>query len=169
MKRKRSSHVSGGSRKKARRAVEPADQSATATPSGPDHPVLRRLYPQVLTLRHHLLSKLPKSSKNRRRRISQLGLTSPAQDDAATCDVDTALGHLLDLTLVGCLPDTASNTQEQVAKELDREIERFTQQRSQIVSGGTFRPGYFMQSEVGLVTQSQLHNIAHGILSRCGC
>jgi len=162
MKRKPGSHASGGPRKKARRAGPPG-QSDTATPSGPDHPVLRRLYPRVVTLRHYLLSKLPNSSKNRRRRISQLGLATPAQKDASTCDVDSDLAQLLDSILVGCSTETASNTQEQLLKERNREIERFTQQRSQSVSGGTFKPGYFLQCEVG---QSQSHDVARGSQSR---
>lgn len=160
MKRKAASHASGGARKKARRA-DAAGQSDTATRAGPGHPVLRRLYPKVVTLRHYLLSKLPKSSKNRRRRISQLG---PAQDDAPTCDVDNDLVRLLDSTLVGC-SDSTPSTQEQSAKERGREIERFTQKCSQSISGGTFKPGYFLQCEVG---QSPLHAIVHGIISRSG-
>jgi telomerase reverse transcriptase len=150
MKRKRASCASGGSRKKARRA-----DPAAAAPSGPDHPVLRRLYPQVHTLRQHLLSRLPKSSKGRRRRISQLGLTTPAQDDSAsTHDIDVQVGQLLDSALVGCFPDAQPKNIEYEAKERDREFEHFTQQRSQSVSGGTFKSGYFRQSEVGQV----MHN-----------
>jgi hypothetical protein len=145
MKRKRSAHMSGGSRKKAR----------PATPSGPDHPVLQRLYPQVLTLRHYLSSQLPKSSKNRRRRISQLGLTTPVvQDHAPTREIDIELGQLLDSTLVGCSLHIDSTNQEQESRERNREIESFTQQRSQNNTGGTFKPGYFLQSEVGQVTQN---------------
>jgi telomerase reverse transcriptase len=147
MKRKPTSHASGGPRKKAKRA-----DPASATPSGPDHPVLRRLYPQVLTLRHHLLSRLPKSSKGRRRRIAQLGLTAQSRDDASTRDVDIELGQLLDSVLIGCFPDAELKHVEREAKERDRDIESFTQQRSQSISGGTFQPGYFLQSEVGRVT-----------------
>ncbi|KAF2831905.1 hypothetical protein CC86DRAFT_82738 [Ophiobolus disseminans] len=147
MKRKTACHAGGGPRKKTRLANR-SSQSDTATPSGPDHPVLRRFYPGVVTLRHYLLSKLPNSSKNRRRRISQLGYATPAQKDAATGDVDVDLGQLLDSTLVGYSPYTIPNTQEQAEKECSREIERFTQQRSQTVSGGTFKPGYFLQCEV---------------------
>ncbi|KAH4908622.1 hypothetical protein HBI80_055510 [Parastagonospora nodorum] len=145
MKRKPATHASGGPRKKARR-----DKPASASPPGPDHPVLRRLYPQVLTLRHHILSRLPKSSKGRRRRIAQLGLATSAHDDAPTRDLDVQLGQLLDLALIGCVPDAEPGNIQHEAKERDRdrELESFTQQRSQSNSGGTFKSGYFLQSEV---------------------
>jgi hypothetical protein len=148
MKRKPNTHMGTAPSKKTKRAAE----SAASTAPGPDHPVLRRLYPQVLTLRHYLLSQLPKSSKNRRRRLSQLGAT-PVQHDASAHDVDIQLGQLLDSALIGCFPATEPKNAAQEVKERDRDIENFTQQRSQNTSGGTFKPGYFLQSEVGRVTR----------------
>jgi hypothetical protein len=115
---------------------------------------LRRLYPQVITLRHHLLSQLPKSSKNRRRRISQLGLSSPVQDAASAHDGDVELGQLLDATLVGSFPNAKIEPSAHVAQERTREIVTFTQQRSQAITGGTFKPGYLLQAEVGNVTRT---------------
>jgi hypothetical protein len=167
MKRKLGSRITGGARKKARRA-DHVNQSDTATTSGPDHPVLRRLYPQVLTLRHYLVSQLPKCSKHRRRRISQLGLALPDQNHALANDADTGLAQLLDSTLVGLSSDagTESSTHVHAEKERDREIEHFTQQRSQSTSGGTFKPGYSMQCEVGTTLQSQLHENARGNISK---
>jgi len=155
MKRKPATHASRGPRKKARRA-----EPASASPPGPDHPVLRRLYPQVLTLRHHILSRLPKSSKGRRRRIAQLGLATSqaAQEDACTRHLDVQLGQLLDSALIGCVPDAEPRNIQHEAKERDRELESFTQQRSQSNSGGTFKSGYSQQSEVGPV--------AHGTVSQ---
>jgi telomerase reverse transcriptase len=155
MKRKPATHASGGPRKKARR-----NEPALASPPDPDHPVLRRLYPQVLTLRHHILSRLPKSSKGRQRCIAQLGLTTSAHDDASTRDLDVQLGQLLDSALIGCVPDAEPRNIQHEAKERDRELESFTQQRSQSNSGGTFKSGYFLQSEVG--------QVAHGtVLQPC--
>jgi hypothetical protein len=145
MKRKPSTHTCTGPSKKAKRGAE----HAASTPPGPDHPVLRRLYTQVLTLRHYVLSQLPKSSKNRRRRLSQLGLAAPAQDDASAHDVDIQLGQLLDTALIGCFPTAEPKNAAREVKERNRDIENFTQQRSQNTSGGTFKPGYFLQSEVG--------------------
>jgi hypothetical protein len=149
MKRKRGS-ADGSSRKRARSAVRPAGQSAAATPAAEDHPVLRRLYPQIVTLRHHLVSQLPVSSKSRRRRISQLGQPAPAQDETAA-DVDHELGLLLDAALVGSSPHVKVVNETYTANERQVDIESFTQQRSQSGTGGTFRPGYFLQSEVGRV------------------
>jgi hypothetical protein len=162
MKRKYHPRANETPSKKTKCAAGPA------TPSGPDHPVLRRLYPQVLTLRNYILLQLPNSSKNRRRRISQLGVSTPAQDDASTHDVDIKVAQLLDSTLIGCAPDAAPKNQEQEARERSRDIEKFTQQRTQDATGGTFKPGYFLQSEVGRVTPSQLHSLARGNASRSG-
>ena len=149
MKRKRGS-ADGSSRQKARSDVRPAGLSAAATPAGVEHPVLRRLYPQVSTLRHHLVSQLPVSSKSRRRRISQLGHSTPAQGETAA-DVDHELGLLLDAALVGSSPHVKAVNETYTANERRLEIESFTQQRSQSGTGGTFRPCYLLQSEVGRV------------------
>lgn len=169
MKRKSGSCSGGGDRKKARHA-DPVNQSDTATTSGPDHPVLQRLYPQVVTLRQYLLSQLPKSSKNRRRNIAQIRVTAPAEIDASTNDADTGLAQLLDSVLVGLPSAIGYNTSPQAdaVKERDREIECFTQQRSQNTSGGTFKPGYFMQYEVSTVAQSPFHEGARGDISKSG-
>jgi hypothetical protein len=123
MKRKPNTHMGTAPSKKTKRAAE----SAASTAPGTDHPVLRRLYPQVLTLRHYLLSQLPKASKNRRRRLSQLGAT-PVQHDASAHDVDIQLGQLLDSALIGCFPATEPKNAAQEVKERNRDIENFTQQ-----------------------------------------
>ena len=150
MKRKRSSHGGGATRKKARHAV---DQSSNATPSSATHPVLQRLYPQVFYLRHYLLSRLPSSSTTRRRRISQLGHKTATQDTNPTHDLDSDVAQLLDSVLVGTLVDPGADKQAHIDEERDQDIEAFTQQRSQCTPSGTFKPGYFMQTEVGCVTQ----------------
>jgi hypothetical protein len=150
MKRKRTSHGGGGTRKKARHAV---DQSANAIPSTTTHPVLQRLYPQVFTLRHYLLSRLPSSSTTRRRRISQLGHATAAQGTNPTHDLDLDVAQLLDSALIGSLINPGPHKPAHVDEERDQDIEAFTQQRSQCTPGGTFKPGYFMQTEVGRVTQ----------------
>lgn len=148
MKRQRSSHGSGGPRKKPRRPVRTLDQSALATTPGTDHPVLQRLYPKVLTLRHYLLAQLPTSSRGRRRRISQLGLSTVAENSTSTRHVDTELGQLLDSALVGLFPGSSTESEEQVTRERRHDIDLFTQQRLQGATGGTFQPGYRLQSEV---------------------
>ncbi|KAH7401802.1 hypothetical protein DE146DRAFT_631094 [Phaeosphaeria sp. MPI-PUGE-AT-0046c] len=150
MKRKRTSNTGAVARKKPKGPPTPA----AATPSSPGHPVLQRLYPQVLTLRHHLLSRLHKAAKNRRRRIAQLGLSPPTHQDESTRDIDAQVGLLLDATLVGCFPDAESKSVDQEARERQRDTDTFTQQRSQGTFGATFKPGYFMQSE-GVIVSSR--------------
>lgn len=160
MKRKRNSHGGDRHSKQPRlttTSVSPSDQSAPATPSNINHPVLRRLYPEVFTLRHYLLARLPTSSKNRRRRISQLGQNSIVPDGATTTTaadtdggVDVELAHLLDSTLVG-VPQRAVATEHREESEDTRtkDITTFSQQLSACASGSTFNPGYFLQTEVG--------------------
>ncbi|KAL5121967.1 Telomerase reverse transcriptase [Pleosporales sp. CAS-2024a] len=144
MKRK---HAPPATALPCKRPTLPPRAPAAPPGPGPDHPVLRRLYPQVLTLRHYLLSRLPTSSKGRRRRIAHVGSAPRAQDDdACTRDLDLQLGTLLDSALVACFPNPEPKHTEHDARE--RERESFTQQRSQTVSGGTFKPGYFLQSEI---------------------
>lgn len=72
------------------------------------HPTLSLYYPRISTLRHHILSKLPASSKKRRRRILAVKrntatkvCTSKVQSSQGSeFTVDDALGTLLDRTLV---------------------------------------------------------------------
>lgn len=144
MKRKCTSHA-GRPRKKAHLL----DQSATATPPPVEQPVLQRFYPRLLTLRHHLLAQLPKTSKNRRRKLAQLGLPSASKSASSTSDVDLDLGQLLDSTVVGDHNTKQTEAREQLAVERTKDMETFTQQRSPAITGGTFKPGYFLQAEVG--------------------
>jgi hypothetical protein len=132
----------------------PGGLTTTASPPSPaspmkrkrapaplDHPVLRRFYPALCTLRHHLLSRLPTASRSRRRRISTLGLQDqgPAGLDV---DVDIELARLLDSTLVGI----SHHVDAADTKERDHDVDCFTQQLSQ---AGTYQPGYLLQPEVG--------------------
>lgn len=158
MKRKRGSTHAGDRPRK--RPKETSSQSAPATTppvepaiNGPvdhavdhavDHPVLRCLYPEVLTLRHYVLSRLPGTSKNRRRKISQLGRAEGQSVDG----VDSELARLLDSALVGAnrIPTAASREETIVAR--DRDIISFSQQLTDCATGSTFTPGYFQQGEV---------------------
>jgi hypothetical protein len=143
MKRKRSAHGSEGVRKKAKGAV---DQPTAANAT---HPVLQRLYPEVLPLRQYLLSRLLSTSKNRHRKISQLGRATPAQATDTTDHLDNDVVQLLDSALV-CTSEAAADKDghARFTEEREKDIEAFTQQRSQSTPGGTFKPGYYMQSEV---------------------
>lgn len=128
------------------------DQSTNATPSPHPHhihnphphPVLQRLYPQLSTLRHYLLARLPGSSKNRHRRIAQLGGTPPVppHDTSPVQHVDIALAHLLDSALVGTSPHALA------ADHRHQDLQTFTQQRSQNTPANTFGPGYQRQSDI---------------------
>lgn len=170
MKRKRSTHATGASSPKRRRANDApaaAGQSAPATLSSAkamsassaavQHPVLRRLYPEVCNLRHYVLSRLPGKSKNRRRRIAQVGRdadsNSEANSDARTskdAEIDRELAQLLDSTLIGICPkNQASTTSRDEIRERSKDMITFSQQLSESrVSGCTYEPGYFLQAEV---------------------
>ncbi|KAL8690402.1 MAG: hypothetical protein Q9218_004144 [Villophora microphyllina] len=96
------------------------------TPKTVTHPTLSVYYPRILTLRDYVLSKLPSSSKKRRRRILALKCSAVTGDsfDTALSPLETGngstpqaskgsrstpdgtLGKLLDRTLV-CLRDDA--------------------------------------------------------------
>jgi hypothetical protein len=154
MKRKCTSHA-GGSRKKAHLV----DQSASATPAAIEQPVLQRFYPRLLTLRHYLLSVLPKSSRNRRRKLAHLGRPIASNEATATCEPDFELGQLLDSTVIGERETAKIDVEEQLTKERIRDIKTFTQQLSPATTGGTFEPGYFKQAEVG-VAQRQVVDLA---------
>ncbi|KAH9902028.1 hypothetical protein F4778DRAFT_105027 [Xylariomycetidae sp. FL2044] len=64
------------------------------------HVVLNRFYPQVLTLRGYVLSKLPASSRIRRKKVTAVGLISKSPGRPVS-DIEKSLGALLDNTLVG--------------------------------------------------------------------
>lgn len=144
MKRKCTLPHAGGSRMKA----HVVDQSAAATPVAIKQPVLQRFYPQLLTLRHYLLSVLPISSKNRRRKLAQLGRPIAANNAPSACGSDVELGQLLDSTVIGGFETPKSEDSEHGVRERDRDIEIFTQQLSPAFTGGTFKSGYFLQSGV---------------------
>ncbi|PSN65568.1 hypothetical protein BS50DRAFT_575538 [Corynespora cassiicola Philippines] len=149
MKRKRGAHVGGRPPKRSRNAGSQSPVATTA--ASVDHPVLARIYPELLALRHYLLSQLPSSSKNRRRRILQLG--RPAKHplpDSATHALDVDLARLLDTTLVAVPPNSNVANPDRVARERERDLESFSQERPYGATGATFKEGYFLQSEVGL-------------------
>jgi hypothetical protein len=138
------------SRSKKPRLV--ADQSPAATHASIEHPVLSRLYPEVLSLRHYLLSRLPASSrsKSRRRNLSQLGIHAGHQDTAPR-GIDLELAELLDTTLVGVVPNSRAGKPELAVRERNGDLESFTQEVAvSNGSAGTFKPGYFLQAEVSL-------------------
>lgn len=117
-------------------------------------------YPQTLTLRQYALSKLPKSSRIRRKKISQVGLSSssPVSASAPTPgsvpenpsgaahqrqrqrqhqqELEQALGHLLDTTLVCCSHDDFFSLQKKEKKEEKSKDYRWEQWVSFSQGGG---------------------------------
>jgi len=108
----------------------------------PVGPLLSQYYQVVHSLRIYLASRLPKSSKKRRRRLLQYG----SQCHLASQSVDDpAVAELLDAILVG----TAKHVQVAELEDIDRDISVFTQQVSEtdiILTPGT---RHLKQSEVG--------------------
>ncbi|OTB18264.1 hypothetical protein K445DRAFT_245405 [Daldinia sp. EC12] len=69
-------------------------------PPQTQHPVLNQFYPQVLTLRNYVLSRLPITSRLRRKKVATVGIGNHIPDSPLS-DVERSLGSLLDDTLVG--------------------------------------------------------------------
>lgn len=153
MKRKPSTHA--GCRpcnpKKPRRV---ADQSPAATPATVDHPVLSRLYADVLSLRHYLLSRLPASSRPTATLRRLHHLPHQPESTAKDKDPDPELDALLDQTLVGLLPNldlTSEPTHKHPDTERHQDLEAFTQQLSASTnSPASEATGHFLQAEVSL-------------------
>lgn len=104
-KRKRSKAKTGDGQPQKRAKTDGDPKSRTkvqpgAQPNKPVHGVkqdlLGRYFAQVETLRAYLLTRLPATSRLRRKKLSQVG----KQADAT--EVEKLLSHVLDTTLVGC-------------------------------------------------------------------
>ncbi|KAL1879940.1 hypothetical protein VTK73DRAFT_6636 [Phialemonium thermophilum] len=68
-----------------------------------EHALLTQLYPCLKTLRGYLLSKLPASSRIRRRKIASIGRQNrpPSKSGSPLPEIEQAVAHLLDTTLIG--------------------------------------------------------------------
>lgn len=124
----------------------PAVKKAKSTPPALETPVkrdlLELLYPCVQTLRQYLLSKLPGSSRLRRKKIAALG-----QGDNCR-DIETLIAHLFDTTLV-CTSE--QDAQEDEAKELRwQQWLSFSQKgdESYVTLSGGLEGAFYSQSEV---------------------
>lgn len=115
------------------------------------HPLLSLYYPQVLTLRNYLLSRLPLFSKSRRRRVTSAGTHYQTSADVAASEDpsnthrledDRALAKLLDATLVG-RPDGQSPDQDDSRV---RELATFSQKVTSTI-GSSAGSGTRSQSE----------------------
>lgn len=124
------------------------------------HPTLRLFYQRVSTLREHLLSQLPKTSKKRRRTIAAWGRNASSKDfarrDLYTCerqvqvdrqkaylDDEDSMTRLLDQTLICSLHEDFAQDSVYHAKDL----EAFSQQVTLTV-GSSIGEGTCTQSEL---------------------
>jgi hypothetical protein len=146
-----------GKRKRDRGSKEAAEfskrQKVTGSLRGSEPPVkdalLAQYYPSVLSLRGYLLSKLPKTSKIRKKKILGVGRrksaeTGDSQDDT---DDERVLADFLDRTLVGV--STYEISQEDRAEGWNTFSQRGDTSISTIgnLSGG----GLFCQSDVSII------------------
>ncbi|KAB5579961.1 hypothetical protein GE09DRAFT_420893 [Coniochaeta sp. 2T2.1] len=74
-------------------------KGAPSTSKSISHPLLSLLYPHIQTLRDYVLSRLPASSRLRRKKIASVGLQSEESRTAPT-EVELAVARLLDTTVV---------------------------------------------------------------------
>lgn len=128
MKRKRSAGAAQKALKKQKL------DGAIAQP--PSHPLLKKYYADVVTLRQYLASRL---KKNRRRRLRQYG-EDASHSDATVC-------QLLDVTLIGTFAPVQVQEDSIIVEE---DITFFTQQLSAADATCSLSPGKFKQSEVGI-------------------
>ena len=122
---------------------------AGATVASITHPTLSLYYPQILTLRDYALSKLPVSSKSRRRRIAAVGYYGKNghsnQNTQTSYDPNAALAKLLDGTLICRRPSVPG-----VALEIRQKDFQAFSQRHDGVDESSLLEGSTPQSEVSL-------------------
>ena len=111
----------------------------------PTKPLLLQYYPEVLTLRQYLVSRLARSSKKRQRKLLQYGID---RDRNVHTVADSSVVKLLDTTIVGTFKHSEINNVESIEKD----ITIFTQQLSGSTATITPTQGAFKQSEVGYGT-----------------
>lgn len=139
------------------------------------HPVLSFYYPSVVTLRAYLLSKLPVSSKIRRRRLASIGRCSEERcrypphraskghgqgsgvdcADTSFCASDGrdgSLARLLDATLV-CGADEVAADKHQSRL---RELAAFSQQQQRLTGASSYGTQNCSQSEVGGISSTSV-------------
>lgn len=119
-----------GKRKRSRPSRRDDTGLTEGQQSSKDLPVkyalLALYYPEVLTLREYLLSKLPETSKVRRRRILWVGRENQQHKEDGS--EDTELGLALDQTLVGVFE---VKEKEKADAERQQLWTSFSQHRSQ--------------------------------------
>lgn len=120
--------------------------------------LLVQFYPQVLTLREYLLSKLPSTSKVRRKKISSLGKGRQSQ----ARPTDEALSAFLDGTLVGVSVSNTRNGDERWHQwtTFSQKVDESTSMFADLSSGGSYS-----QSEVRSCLSLSWRSPSLGMLS----
>lgn len=109
--------------------------------------LLAQFYPQVISLREFLISKLPPSSKIRRKKILSVG-------KKADSEIDQKLSKLLDQTLVGVSKHKGVSQEERW-----QQWTTFSQKADDSVSfANQSGVGIFSQSEVGSSIYFDFHS-----------
>ncbi|OIW34484.1 hypothetical protein CONLIGDRAFT_587925, partial [Coniochaeta ligniaria NRRL 30616] len=98
-KRKRDSKQQTGDASSTERSAKKTKRGNKSQNDSLSHPLLSQLYPHLQTLREYILSRLPASSRLRRKKIASVGLQSEASEKPVT-EVELALARLLDTTVV---------------------------------------------------------------------
>lgn len=138
MKRKRRANADANPSKRYCSGVE----NRTLAIGHPINPLLTQYYHEACSLRQYLVSRLPKSSKKRRRRVLHYGQSSNQSSDLPC---DSALSELLDTIIVG----TSKSVSVGSVTDLDNDISVFTQQVSETDISIAPSSGRLTQSEVG--------------------
>lgn len=148
MKRKRKSHSDQREAKRRKNATERKEP--------PTWPLLHQYYPQVVTLRQHLASRV---CGRRRKKVLQYGSNV---SNATELQTDSSLTALLDSVVVGSFKQLETNNIDL----FDKDLTVFTQQLSNSTAA-TISPtqGALNQSEVGFIWMFQVPYAAHLIPS----
>ncbi|OQO07688.1 hypothetical protein B0A48_07385 [Cryoendolithus antarcticus] len=140
VKRKRG-RAAGSQPSAKRQCSTRTDLGVAQNSNHPTNPLLAQYYSEVHSLRTYLVSRLPKSSKKRRRRLLQYGRDNAPSSASIS---DTELASLLDTTIVG--------TSEQVAvatlADVENDISVFTQQLTETDISVLSNTGSLQQSEI---------------------
>lgn len=103
------------------------------------HYLIAQYFPVVITLREYALSRLPSTSRIRRKKISRVG-----RGQGPLSETETRLSHLLDTTLVGA-PETTRDQSDETWKEL---VTSQTGEESNVTLADVFGNSTYSQVEV---------------------
>jgi len=105
LKRKRQGELQSHSHPTVKSCKRPKKAAATQPPAS--HALLSQYYHKLQTLRDYVVSKLPSSSRQRRKKILSIGHAIQPRLETPIDEAESVLSRLLDNTLVG----TAGNDQ----------------------------------------------------------